>query len=169
MSRYTEKIIKLVEQGLQESPWPYDGAVWVAAPQDDWAAELGCSTRTFRSVVSKPPFDTARTVINGKTVCLVRIGEPRPKTPRHLANIMAKMFRAKTGKVVSRHNFGCLVGCAELWPADCAIEIFKCVLANWGAVRGLRKGRAVRDRQACREEASHQGMVLRVPVLVVPS
>lgn len=135
----TQRVIELVKQGLAEAPFPHDGVEWVAASQPEWAAELGFSVETFRRIISKPPFDRDRKLINGKTVCLVRIGEKRPHSHKRIANTIAKIWKSKTGLDVDRHYYGCFYGCAETWPADCAVDIFKCVLANWEQFASVAK------------------------------
>ena len=139
-SKNSAKLIMLVEQTIYQEPFEFEGFSWAARAQPEWAAMLGVSVATLRRLISKPPFVREQTHnADGKRVTLLRLGESAQKTPRHLANIMAKIFRKKTGQEVGRHAFGCLVGCAEIWPNDHQIEIFKLTLNEWSTfMEGFR-------------------------------
>lgn len=133
---------KLVAEIIAAEPFEFEGHEWAAKHQNEWAALLGSgfSVSTIRELISKPPFVRERTrAADGKQITLLRIGTPGPKSPRHLANIMAKLFKKKFGKRPSDTAFGCLCGLAELWPAGAQIEIFKAVLSDWQGFMGVAK------------------------------
>ncbi len=122
----------MIEKEIADHPVPLDGHLWASKPQEDWATLLGVSIATLRRIISEPPFVRERTWNDEQcVVTLLRTGEPGPKSPRHLANIMAKIFREQTKRSPSDHAFGCLVGCAEVWPDGHQLKIFKLVLKEW--------------------------------------
>lgn len=132
LDRKSAKLVTLVNQMIADQPFVLDGQLWAARSQREWADILGVSVATLRRVISKPPFVRDRTHNSaGYIITVLRIGKAGPKTPRHLANIMAKIFEKKTKRRPSNRGYGCLVGCAELWPEGHQIEIFKLVMNEW--------------------------------------
>jgi hypothetical protein len=130
-----EALQALVAKIIEEQPVERDGFVWAALPQAEWAKRLGLADRTVRRLVKEPPL-THMVVQDGKGVktTLIREGQPATKTAKHLANIMSQIFKEKTGGVVSRNAYGCLIkGLAVDWPDGLQVEIFKSVLDDWPA------------------------------------
>lgn len=134
------KLGKLIADIIAAEPFEFEGYAWAAKDQPAWAAELGISVSTLQRMIKKPPFVRSRTHdADGKMIALLRVGKPGPKTPRHLANIMAKLFKKKFGKRPSDEAFGCLCGLAEVWPDGEQLDIFKTVLADWQGFLGVAK------------------------------
>jgi hypothetical protein len=129
-----DALMQLIADKIATAPFHFEGFDWCAMPQPDMAVELGFSVPTLQRLLRKSGnIVRERTHGPGETmVALLRIGEPGPKTPRHLANIMAKIWDAKFGFRPSDENFGKLVGLAEVWPDGCQIEIFKLIISKEG-------------------------------------
>lgn len=121
---------ELVAKSISDAPYHHDGHQWAAHPQQWFCAQLGISVATLRRQLQKPPFVRQRVIIDGKIVCLVRMGLPAPKSKRHQQNILAKIWRAKTGRVISPRGYGCLGGLVDVWAEE-APTILKEVLDNW--------------------------------------
>lgn len=124
----------LVEQTIAADPFELDGFLWAARPQEEWAGLIDASVATVRRIISRPPFVRDRTHDEGGyQLTVLRIGKPGKKTPRHLANIMVKIFEEHTKHGIGKRGYGCLIGCAEAWPEGYQIEIFRLVLKQWPA------------------------------------
>lgn len=134
------KLGKIVVDIIAAEPFKFEGFVWAAKHQPELASQLGMSVAALRRLITKPPFVRERTHDgDGKPITLLRVGMPGPKTPRHLANIMAQFFHKKFGTRPTDKAFGCLCGLAEIWPNGKQIDIFKTVLANWEGFMGVAK------------------------------
>jgi hypothetical protein len=125
------KLAQLIEDRITDDPYEFEGFQWAAMAQPELAEMLGASVETLRRLISKPPFDRERTHVDGRIVTLLRIGEARPMTTRHVANIMANIWRKKTERRPGKAEYGCLCGLAEVWPSGEQISILKTVLADW--------------------------------------
>lgn len=129
-----DALMQLIAHKVATEPFPFEGFDWCAMRQPDMADTLGFSVPTLQrllrdsdNVVRERTHDD-----DGKIVALLRVGEPGPKTPRHLANIMAKIWAGKFGFRPGDENFGKLVGLAEVWPEGHQIDIFKLVISDGG-------------------------------------
>lgn len=132
LSPKAAKLMALVEQTIADDPFELDGRLWAARSQEEWASLIDASIATLRRIISKPPFVRDRTHnAEGHQITVLRIGRPGKKTPRHLANIMANIFEQKTKRRPSRRGYGCLIGCAEVWPEGHQIKIFKLAMKEW--------------------------------------
>lgn len=121
----------------------FEGFAWAAMPQPAWCEKLEISDRTLRELAKCcPPIVSTKTVNeDGKPIVLYRLGSEPHKSPKHLANIMAKLFRQKYGvKRISPHNWGCLIGLAGVWPDGVQVDIFRTVLADFKAFMAVVKG-----------------------------
>ncbi|RFC65628.1 hypothetical protein [Mesorhizobium sp. GR13] len=129
-----DALMQLIADKIATAPFHFEGFDWCAMPQADMAAELGFSVPTLQRLLRKSS-NIVRERTHGPAkvmVALLRIGDPGPKTPRHLANIMAKIWNSKFGFRPSDENFGKLVGLAEVWPDGRQLEIFKLVISKEG-------------------------------------
>ena len=122
---------RLVEDIIAHDPFEFEGHVWARRSQAEWAEMSGRSVASIRRWIGEAPFVRERIAIDEKQVTLLRVGEAGPKSPRHVANIMAKQFNTKTGRRPSDRDFGCLVGLAQEWPDDLQPAIFNAVLNGW--------------------------------------
>lgn len=131
------QLLKIVAEQIAADPYAYNGFKWAAQPQEWWCAKAGFSESTLRRLIGKPPFVKACIQIDGRKVTLIREGVEGPKPPKHVANIMAKVWKAEMEKrgmtetSVTRKQWGCLFGLAELWPEGDQIEIFKTAVSQW--------------------------------------
>jgi hypothetical protein len=120
-----------------------DGFAWAAMPQPAWCEKLKISDRTLRELAKCcPPIVSTKTVNEErKPIVLYRVGSEPHKSLRHLANVMAKLYRQKYGmERVSRHDWGCLIGLASVWPNGVQVDIFRSVLADFKAFMSVVKG-----------------------------
>ena len=126
------------------------GYRWAIRPRQHWADALGVDDKTISRLIQREPIQRLDTGVQDaagtwRRVTALRIalpGEPPLKpSPRHLANIMRKLFIAKTGRTPGNDEYGCLVGLAELWPEGHQVAIFKDVLAEWGSYMAAIKNR----------------------------
>lgn len=132
LNRFANLIAETIEGGDPLYVMVFEGAEWAALAQPAWCAKLGVSDRTLRDLAKCPPVVTTKTVNDaGKPIALYRLGSTPHQSPRHLANIMASLFRKQYGvERVSRRDWGCLVGLAGLWPSGIQVEIFHTLLAD---------------------------------------
>jgi hypothetical protein len=130
LDRFAKLIDDTIKAGDPHYMRVFEGAVWAALPQPSWCEKLQISDHTLRDLAKCSPIVATKTVNQeGKPTVLYRLGSVLHKSPRHLANIMACLYRAKYGvERVSRHNWGCLVGLANILPEGAQIEIFRAVL-----------------------------------------
>lgn len=132
LSPKAAKLAVLVEQTITETPFELDGRRWAARSQEEWASLIDASVATLRRIISKPPFVRDRTHnAEGHQITVLRLGKPGKKSPRHLANIMANIFEQKTKRRPTKRGYGCLVGCAGVWPEGHQVEIFRLVMKEW--------------------------------------
>jgi hypothetical protein len=88
-----QALITLVEDLVAKEPREFDGFYWAAKPQSYYFESLGVSQWTLIHRIKKPPFVARTTKIDGKVVCLLRIGEPAPKGLNDYKKIMRAMLR----------------------------------------------------------------------------
>jgi hypothetical protein len=124
-------LCQLVTSKIAACPIPCDGYVWAANLQKIWCEQLGMSVATFRRMISKPPFDRTYAHVDGKKLCLIRIGDPHQKTKREYRNILSAMWRRKVKRPTKRSEFGCIKGLVDVWPEGKSPEIFKLVIDHW--------------------------------------
>ncbi len=74
-----EELIPLVEALIAKEPHEALGLQWAARPQDFYCEKLGVSEWTLRRRIRKPPFVTKQALVDGKKLCLLRLGEAPPK------------------------------------------------------------------------------------------
>jgi hypothetical protein len=106
------------------------GFTWAVLPQSEWSARLKITPRTLRNLAKIAPIVAQRTVTpDRRPITLYRTGAPPLCSAKKTANMMAKAFRQKY-KIdrVSRADWGCLNGLAEIWPQGSQVAIFKAVL-----------------------------------------
>lgn len=128
----TEARQQLVSGVIASEPFELDGFQWCAMPQTDMAAKLDFSISTLNRLIRKPPFVRDRTHREGKPITLVREGQPGAKTPRHVANIMSRIWRQRFNRYPTRAEYGCMIGLAETWPDGRQVEIFKLIVSPQG-------------------------------------
>lgn len=139
-SKRHAKLVSLVVELTAKSPFDFEGFAWAALSQSEWASQLGISDKTLRDLAKLPPIVSTKTQIQDKVVVLYRIGAGPHSSYRHIANILSKIFRDKYGlKRIPPHDYGCLVGLAEVWPDGVQAQIFKSVLRNFVEFRGAVK------------------------------
>jgi len=126
----TQKLAALIEQAISEEPYSLDGFDWAAVDQQLLADAAGMSLRTLQRLIAKPPFVRERTHVAGTITLLLRLGSEGPKTSRHIANILSKIFREKTGRRPNARGYGCLIGLAKIWGPQAPV-ILKTVLNKW--------------------------------------
>lgn len=114
------------------NPFEHEGFQWAARPQDWWTEQLGFSVSTLNRLIRKPPFVRQTKQIDGKNTTLLREGKAGKKTPRHIANIMSRIWRKRYDRSVTRYEYGCMIGLAEEWPEGHQVEIFKLVISKEG-------------------------------------
>lgn len=127
-----ESLRALVAAEIAANPFEHEGFQWAARPQEWWTEQLGFSVSTLNRLIRKPPFVRQTKQIAGKNTTLLREGKPGQKTPRHIANIMSRMWRKRYDRPVTRSEYGCMNGLAEEWPDGHQVEIFKLVISNEG-------------------------------------
>jgi len=157
-----EALTLLVQDLIAKEPFKADGFDWAARPQSFYGEKLKTSAATLRRRIAKPPFVRTwkmvgaeivtvgenTTVIGGKKLCLLRIGEAPPKDVADEAKrVMIKIWNGKMAKPVTQHEGRCLWGMAgdimallaavdlpaEL-GGELAIAVFKFALADWQQV-----------------------------------
>ncbi|MDH0113390.1 hypothetical protein N7379_02780 [Rhizobium pusense] len=132
MPAKTKAIATLVADLTKSDPFSFEGHQWAKRSQDWWVEKLGFSVETFRRHISKPPFvrNTVIDVETGNKVTLVRIGEPGPKSKRHLQNILSSIWREKTGLRTTPKQYGQMAGMVDHWGEKAPV-IFKLALTQW--------------------------------------
>lgn len=133
LDRFADLIAETIKAGDPLTMKLFEGFAWAARSQPAWCAKLKISDRTLRELAKCcPPIVSTKTVNEGgKPIVLYRLGSEPHKSPKHLANIMAKLFRQKYGvERVSRGDWGCLNGLAVVWPDGVQVEIFRTLLAD---------------------------------------
>lgn len=123
---------ELIAAEIAVNPFEHEGFQWAARRQEWWTEQLGFSVSTLNRLIRKPPFVRQMKQIDGRNTTLLRDGKPGPKTPRHIANIMSRIWRRKYDRPVTRVEYGCMIGLAEEWPDGHQVEIFKLVISNEG-------------------------------------
>jgi hypothetical protein len=88
-----QPLIALVEKLIAEEPYEFRGYLWAAQAQSAYCKAAGLSKWTFLDRIQKPPFVRRRTTIEGKQVCLLRLGEAPPKDEDDYKRIMLSMWR----------------------------------------------------------------------------
>ncbi len=88
-----QALVALVEDLITKAPHEFDGFLWAAWPQSYYFEALGISQWKLIERIKKPPFVARTTKIDGKVVCLLRIGEPAPKVLNDYKKIMRSMLR----------------------------------------------------------------------------
>ena len=84
----------LIEDLIAKEPHEFDGYLWAARPQSYYFETLGVSQWTLIGRIKKPPFVARTTKIDGKLVCLLRVGEPAPKGLNDYKKIIRSMLRS---------------------------------------------------------------------------
>ena len=125
-SKHLDGLVALIATEIAASSVELDGFEWCGLPQPVIAAELGFSVETLRRRIAKPPFGKKRR----KNVTLLRVGEPGPQTNYDRAQIMSTIWRKKTGKATTLHQFYCLLGLAGEWPDGKQVDLFNRVLTG---------------------------------------
>jgi len=142
-----DRLCEMIQQTITESGYDKDGHQWAVRSMDDWAQDVGVTGRSIHALVKIAPIqtlDTGATDEYGvfRRVTALRVGEAGSgveKSQRHIANIMAKMFREKTERPVLRKAYGCLNGLAGIWPQGHQVAIFKDMLNDWGSFMAAAK------------------------------
>jgi hypothetical protein len=119
-----------VDLELDAQPFSRDGFLWAKRPQHWWVSRLAVSVETLRRLISKPPF-VRKTITDpdtGHKVTLLRIGTPGPRTKKDVQNILAAIWRKKTGLAIRGAQYGHLGGLVDAWGLEKASVIFAMVL-----------------------------------------
>lgn len=128
-----DHLCNLIQEHVASDGQEFEGYEWIICSRAYWATRLGVSTRTISRLIKTPPIQTRDTMVEGKRVVLLRVGEPGKKSAKHLANIMAKDFRKRTGsKEIPDAQWGMLIGLAESWPSGYQEHIFRHVISPDG-------------------------------------
>jgi hypothetical protein len=127
-----ESLRALIAAEIAVNPFEHEGFQWAARPQEWWTEQLGFSVSTLNRLIRKPPFVRQTKQIDKKNTTLLREGKPGQKTPRHVANIMSRIWRKRYDRPVTRAEYGCMIGLAQEWPEGYQVEIFKRVISNEG-------------------------------------
>jgi hypothetical protein len=133
LDRFATLISEIIKTGNPLTMKLFEGHLWAAMPQSAWCEQLKISDHTLRDLAKCcPPIVSTKTVNEDKKpIVLYRRGSTPHKSPRHIANIMGHLYRTKYGVArVSHHNWGCLIGLADLWPDGIEVDLFKLVLDN---------------------------------------
>jgi hypothetical protein len=136
LDRFTRLIADIIQAGDPITMKLFEGMTWAAMSQRTWCEALGFSGRTLRELARccPPIVMTKTTNEDGKPLVLYRLGSEPHKSTRHVANIMASMYRQQYGvERISRRAWGCLNGLAEVWPDGVQVDIFRMLLADVGA------------------------------------
>lgn len=128
MSQKVEALRQLVASTIASEPFEFEGFQWCALSQPDMAAKLGFSISTINRLIAKPPFVRDTVQIKRRIVTLIREGVAGPMTPRHIANVMASLWRKRFERAATNDEWGCMLGLAQKWPTGHQIEIFKDVI-----------------------------------------
>lgn len=134
-----ERLTRHVEGMIINYPRLFEGHLWAELPQQEWASIAGCAVATLRRIIAQAPFVRCQTHASdgsGKRITLLRTvatGEAAKPSPRHLANIMRRIWCERTGFDPGPRGWGCLKGLAEEWPEGHQIEILKLALQDWPA------------------------------------
>jgi hypothetical protein len=162
-----EALGSLVAELIAKEPFKANGFDWAAQPQSFYCETLNTSPATLRRRIAKPPFVRAwkmvgseivtvgeeTTVVGGKKLCLLRIGQAPPRDiPDEAKRVMIKIWNKAQGKLITRREAQCLWGMtkdimvllAELnLPAnlggELTIAVFKYALAEWQTVASAIK------------------------------
>ena len=135
-----QALIALVQDQIVNHPHGADGFTWAAQPQPFYCDKLSIVGMTLRRHISKPPFVRKSKLIDGKKICLLRIGEAAPKGPHEYALIMRGIWKNKTGMQTPTDDDGikqwehmkkCLWGFAKDVPGEWGVQVFKYALDNW--------------------------------------
>lgn len=129
----TEKLVEVIERGISETPFEFEGFKWAVADQRELAGHLGWSLATLQRRIAKPPFVRDYTHVRGAKRLLLRVGEPGPKTARHKANILQCIMRKAGYKTHPKQYWGLRAWAEMDWPDDLCFAIFRTVIAkgNW--------------------------------------
>lgn len=132
LDKFADLIAETIKAGHPICVKLFEGAAWAALPQPAWCEKLAISDRTLRALAKCPPVVATKTVNEqGKPIVLYRLGSTPHESARYTANKMASLYRKKYGvERVSRHNWGCLLGLAGVWPEGVQVEIFRTLLAD---------------------------------------
>lgn len=134
-----EALKRLIEQhatgGVERG-----GHSWAALPQPVLLDELNVSLsvdlriglRTLRDLTREPGIVHQRVLINGKSTCILRLGEPDVRDQIEQAvKILARMWVRRTGRVPSPRNYGHIRVLVAEWTPSLAPPVLRCVLADW--------------------------------------
>lgn len=136
----------LITKAIEAEGQLAEGFLWAVKPRQAWADAVGVDIRTIAALIELEPIVRLSTAIKDggqfKRVAALRIFQPgemaKPlsadEAAASVAKTLAKLFKAATGKPVSPHQFGCLVGLAETWPASHQVAVFAHTLKEWGPV-----------------------------------
>ncbi len=86
-------MIALVEELVNKEPHEAFGFIWAARPQLYYWEALGVEKWTLVKRIRKPPFVARRAKIDGKQVCLLRVGVPGPKDENDYKRALLSMMR----------------------------------------------------------------------------
>jgi len=139
----SDTLADLVKELIATEPHSADGYKWASRPQAFYCAKLNISVETLRRRIKHPPFVRAVKVVDGRTVCLLRLGNSALKGISEVARIMRGIWRNKTGFKTTDHQRKCLWGFAgdvmsleEVIaftndPGKFALDCFTHSLDNW--------------------------------------
>jgi hypothetical protein len=132
LDRFASLIEATIKAGDPRYVKLFEGFSWAAMAQTVWSNKLGISDRTLRDLAKCGTIVRTTTVNgDGKPVVLYRLGSTPHKSPRHIANTMAALYRKHYDvKRVPPRSWGCLVGLAGVWPSGVQVNIFRMLLDN---------------------------------------
>lgn len=144
-------LVAVIEKVVAEEPFAFDGHKWAAKSNSFYCEAMGLSDATFRRMTRTAPFVKLRKLVQGKQTCLLRIGEPGPKSVHETAKVLRGIWRHKVGMKKPEteaeaekweHQKRCLWGFAKEVmalpslkdlddPSEFTIAAFKGALDNW--------------------------------------
>lgn len=128
------KLTDLIAADIAATPFhlPGDPDPWSARPVEWWTAALGISDRTLRNWISKAEnIVRDRALVDGKVTMILRLGDPKAMTNRHMARILERVWKEKITVPTGKADFGRFNQLAKDWPDGYQPAILTHVLADW--------------------------------------
>lgn len=135
-----DELCQIIQELTAKENQLFDGKKWVLKSRTEWAALLGVSPPTITELSKIPPLEKLVKLVEnehgkqvkGMALRVMQEGEKPTKEAADLARIMQYQFVNKTGKNVTRREFGLLNGLAKNWPDGYQVAIFKHVISDKG-------------------------------------
>lgn len=128
------KLTDLITAEIAATPFylPGDPDPWSARPVEWWTAKLSISERTLRNWICKAGnIARDRALVDGKVTMILRPGDPKAMTPRHMARILERVWKEKVIVPTSKADFGRFCQLSRDWPDGYQPAMLAHVLADW--------------------------------------